>query len=394
MKILHIISSGGMYGAEAVILNLSRALNESSHTSVLGVFSNSSNPNLQLHEAAIKEGIESHLIPCSGQFDRGVTARIRKLAVRTGADVVHAHGYKADVYVYFALRGTKTPFVSTCHNWIKSGFLVSLYGITDRLVLRSYAGVIAVSEEVKARLLKAGVRLEKIHLIRNGIDLRPFRRATPSLHLAADDQGDVTTIGWIGRLSSEKGADVFLHAAARVLAEHPSTRFIMTGDGPDLAILTTLIDELNIGGSVSMIGRREDMPGVYASLDIMVSSSRQEGLPMAILEGMASGLPLVATAVGDVPIVVLNSRTGILVPSEDVELLAAAMVKLIQNPVLRECLGDAARKLIEDEFSAERMTADYLRVYEGVAASGKIGTESIPKPAVTLSEANGTKGRQ
>ncbi len=85
-----------MYGAEAVILNMSRTLNEGSHTSVLGVFSNSSNPNLQLHQVAAKEGIESHVIPCKGQIDPTVIARIRELATRTKADVVHAHG-KADI---------------------------------------------------------------------------------------------------------------------------------------------------------------------------------------------------------------------------------------------------------------------------------------------------------
>ncbi len=163
-----------MYGAEAVILNMSRTLNESSHSSVLGVFSNSANPNLQLHEAAAKEGIESHLIPCNGQIDRTVTASIRELAIRTGADIVHAHGYKADIYVYFALRTSAIPFISTCHNWIDSNLIVSLYGKADRMVLRNYAAVVAVSEEVKQKLLKAGVREDAIHLVRNGIDLRPY----------------------------------------------------------------------------------------------------------------------------------------------------------------------------------------------------------------------------
>ncbi len=138
-------------------------------------------------------------------------------------------------------------------------------------------------------------------------------------------------VGWIGRLSSEKGADIFLRAAARVLAECPGARFVVVGDGPDLATLNALIDDLNIRKSVLLVGRREDMPAVYASLDVMVSSSRQEGLPMAILEGMASGLPLVATAVGDVPTVVRDGRTGILVPSENVESLAEAMVELLRD---------------------------------------------------------------
>jgi glycosyltransferase involved in cell wall biosynthesis len=370
VKILHIISSGGMYGAEAVILNMSRTLNENSHSSLLGVFSNSANPNLQLHEAATREGIESHLIPCNGQIDRTVTASIRELVARYGADVVHAHGYKADIYAYFALRATRTPLISTCHTWYDNNPLVTLYGVADRLILRNYAAVVAVSAEVKQRLLKAGVSQDKIHLVRNGIDLRPFDNAVPSLRnaLHADN---TQIVGLIGRLAIEKGVDTFLNAAAQVLAQHPFTKFVVVGEGPDREKLESLIDELKIRDSVSMLGRRDDMPSVYASLDIMVSASRQEGLPMAILEGMASRLPLIATSVGEVPSVVLDGRTGVLLPPNNTTLLASAIVALLRDTVQRERLGTAARKLIEDEYSADRMTADYLRVYQEAASRRK-----------------------
>jgi glycosyltransferase involved in cell wall biosynthesis len=155
-----------------------------------------------------------------------------------------------------------------------------------------------------------------------------------------------------------------------ILVELPSTKFVVIGEGPDRDKLESLIDELKLRQSVSMLGRRDDMPSVYASLDIMVSASRQEGLPMAILEGMASSLPLVATRVGDVPTVVLDGQTGVLVPPENPTLLASAVVTLLRNPAQRKRLGAAARKLIEDEFSAERMTADYLRVYKEAASRG------------------------
>jgi glycosyltransferase involved in cell wall biosynthesis len=369
VKILHIISSGGMYGAEAVILNMSRTLNEGSHTSILGVFSNSSNPNLQLHEVAVKEGIQSHLIPCEGQIDPTVTASIRKLVALTNADVVHAHGYKADIYSYFALRGSRMPLVSTCHTWYDNNRVVTLYGKADRLVLRNYTAVVAVSDEVKQRLLKAGVRDDKIHLIRNGIDLRPFNNVSPSLPNAR--QGDHPPIvGLVGRLSIEKGVDIFMHAAAHVVAELPSTKFVVVGEGPDRDKLESLIDTLNLRQSVTMLGRRDDMPSVYASLDIMVSASRQEGLPMAILEGMASSLPIIATPAGDVPVMVRDGQTGVMVPPENPASLASAIVALLRDPTRRERLGTAARKLIEDEFSADRMTADYLRVYEEAVCRG------------------------
>ncbi len=370
MKILHIISSGGMYGAEAVILNLSRTLNESTHASTLGVFSNSANPNLQLHEAAARQGIASSLIPCNGQIDLTVLAGIRALVAQTQADVVHAHGYKADIYTYFALRGSKTPMVSTCHTWYDNDLIVSLYGKADRLVLRKYAAVVAVSDEVRQRLLKAGVREQKIHLVRNGIDLRPFDSARPALReeLAPNNN---PIVGLVGRLANEKGVDIFLHAAARVLVELPSTKFVVVGEGPDRDKLESLIDELKIRESVTMAGRRDDMPSVYASLDVMVSSSRQEGLPMAILEGMASRAPLIATAVGAVPTVVLDDRTGVLVPPEDPELLAIEIVALLRDDARRKRLGTAARQHVEDEYSAARMTADYLRLYEEAAATVK-----------------------
>jgi glycosyltransferase involved in cell wall biosynthesis len=241
--------------------------------------------------------------------------------------------------------------------------------MADRLVLRNYAAVVVVSGEVKQRLLKAGVRKDKIHLVRNGIDLRPFDNARPSLR-SRTHANRAPIVGLVGRLSIEKGVDIFLHAAARVLAELPSTKFVVVGEGPDRDKLESLIDDLKIRESVSMLGRRDDMPSVYASLDIMVSASRQEGLPIAVLEGMASRLPLVATAVGEVPTVVLDGRTGVLLPPEDPRLLASAIADLLRNPAERERLGARARKLIEDEFSAERMTGDYLRVYEE-AAQGK-----------------------
>jgi glycosyltransferase involved in cell wall biosynthesis len=377
MKILHIISSGGMYGAEAVILNMSRSLRESGHHSVLGVFANSNNPNVQLHERALAEGIKSHLIPCSGQVDLAVMAKIRELAKQTNADVVHSHGYKADIYVYFGLRKSDTPYVSTCHTWYDNNLLVTLYGVVDRLVLRRYAGVVAVSDEVKQRLLKSGVRKSKIYLINNGIDTRPFDSAAPTLR--EDGRGKKPTVGLVGRLSSEKGVDLFLHAAAVVSSAIPEAMFLVIGDGPDRAQLELLIDSLNLRGSAFLLGRRDDMPSVYASLDVMVSASRKEGLPIAILEGMASRRAVIATAVGEVPTIIQHGYTGILIPSEDSSAISEAIIKLLEDGASRDRMGAAARQSVEDRFSANRMTADYLHVYETVA----VGDRNSMRPTIT-----------
>src|SRR5215470_14032676 len=145
MRILHLISSGGMYGAEAVILNLCHTLNESSHSSAVGVFANSTNLNMEFYERASGEGIETRLIPCSGQIDRSAISGIRELALSTGADIVHAHGFKADIYAWLALRREPIPLISTCHTWYDHDPKVNLYGKLDRFVLRRYSAVISVS---------------------------------------------------------------------------------------------------------------------------------------------------------------------------------------------------------------------------------------------------------
>jgi glycosyltransferase involved in cell wall biosynthesis len=367
MKVLHIISSGGMYGAESVILNLLRITRDTPNSAALGIFYNEKNPNCQFYDAAAREGFSPQLIQCNSQFDRSTINAIRELAAREQADVIHAHGYKADIYCYLAFRGTQMPLVSTCHTWYDTDVIVTLYGKLDRFVLRSYSRVVAVSEEVKQRLLDAGVRADRIHIVRNGIDLRPFDRPRVSA-------GDITrnlVVGLVGRLAWEKGVDLYLAAAAEVVREFPTVRFVVIGEGPDRDKLNAQIDELGIRSHAELVGRREDMPAAYASLDVMVSASRQEGLPMAILEGMASRLPIVATFVGDVPKLIRNRQTGLLVAPNNVETLAAAILTMLRDSALRDRLGAAARKLVEDEYSADRMTADYLRVYqEALVARG------------------------
>jgi glycosyltransferase involved in cell wall biosynthesis len=363
MKILHIISSGGMYGAEAVILNLSRVLNRGEHRSIVGVFANSANENVQLHERSVVEGIESYLIPCKGQIDLAVPGRIRDLVSSTGADVIHAHGYKADIYVALAMRDLPFPIVSTCHTWYDNSLLLSLYGMVDRLALRRFTSVVAVSAEVRGQLLNAGVSREKVHLVSNGIDLRPFEGAQPSLIY------DGLLVGLVGRLSQEKGVDLFVQAASVVLREIPTAHFVVLGEGPDHAKLRALIHETGVEASFELLGRHDDMASVYASFDVMVSASRQEGLPMAMLEGMASERAIVATSVGEVPSLIQNERTGLLVAPNDAQALATAIVSLLRDEERRRLLGAAAKAHVKNKFSAERMAYDYLCIYSDALAS-------------------------
>jgi glycosyltransferase involved in cell wall biosynthesis len=366
MKVLHLISSGGMYGAEAVILSLSHTLAQMGEPCSLGVFQTSPETVPELHQIATQQGLDSHLVPCRGQLDRGMPARIRELVGRTGAELVHAHGYKADVYAWWALRSGGVPLVSTCHNWIDNDLALSLYGRLDRRVLRGYRRIAAVSPAVRQRLIDSGVPEGKVEIVGNGVDLQAFDGIPPALvsSLAADG-GPI--VGLIGRLSVEKGIDLLVRAAAIVLRSFPSAHFVVVGDGPERAQLQSLIDEQQISRQFTLIGRRNDMAAIYASLTILVSASRIEGLPIALLEGMASRLPIVATSVGAVPKIVRDGITGLLVPPEDPQALASGIMTLLADGEQRQRLGTGARQLVEDEYSARRMAIDYKMLYAAAA---------------------------
>ncbi len=367
------ISSGGMYGAEAVILQLAGTMTRwgPGDESTLGIFDNRANPNEEFRLVAVRAGLNVEPIVCRGQVDRTVPARIRAVAEATGADVVHAHGYKADLYCWAGLRGRGVPLVSTCHTWYDNGPALRVYGVLDRAVLRGFAGVVAVSAEVRERLLAAGVAAERISLIPNGIDPKPYAAAAPG----SGEGGGGPVVGLVGRLAPEKGVDVFVRAAALVRARLPEARFVVYGEGPGRGALEALVLELGIGEAVALSGRQENMPAAFASMDVMVSASRQEGLPMALLEGMASGRAIVATAVGEVPTVLAHERTGVLVGSEDVAAMAAAIEDLLRRPERRRVLGEAARQEVQERFSAEAMTGRYREVYATAIAGSamKVG---------------------
>ncbi len=363
MRVLHVISSGGMYGAEAVILQLMRAGAEGGDESAVAIFDNRSAPNEEFAEAAGRAGVRVERVVCEGQMDRRVPGRIWGLARGMGAEVVHAHGYKADLYTWAGLRGGGVALVSTCHTWYDNGLAVRVYGALDRGVLRDFDGVVAVSEEVRERLLRAGVRAERTALIANGLEVGPYAGMA-----AGVGRGETPVVGLGARLAREKGVDVFLRMAAGVRAERPEARFAVWGEGPERASLERLRGELGLENVVAMPGRREDMVEALEEMDVWVSASRQEGLPMALLEAMAAGRAVVATAVGEVPGVVEDGRTGYLVGSEDVEGMVRRVEELLGDEGRRRAMGEAARSEVRGRFGAEAMMRRYRAVYEGAMA--------------------------
>lgn len=373
MRVLQLISSAGHYGAESMLLALCQALETFSCQPLLGVISNARKPNSDTVKHARRLGLEVEVFDCKGRLDWNTARKIRNCLQNQNINLIHTHGYKADIYGSAAARGLHIPMVATCHSLpkiqLRNMGLAHSYGFLDRLFIRNFERVVAVSDDLAASLQKRGIRKERLAMIPNGAPIARYASALPTFGEEIG-KGKRTVVGMIGRLVCEKGPSVFLQAAQAVLRRFPDTIFVLVGDGPEREQLHKLARDLKIESNVIFAGERRDMPEIYASLDIVVLPSLSEGMPMAILEAMAAGKPVVASRVGAIPRVVLHDRTGLLVKPGDIFGLVEAIERLLTAPALRARLGEEGQKLVSRRFTAETMAESYLGIYREALGAG------------------------
>lgn len=381
MKILHLISSGGMYGAEAVILTLCRRLQELGHVSEIACFLNEHRPNTEFLQSATTQGFAVQPIHCRSRIDLKTVKELRRIIVDGGYDVVHSHNYKADIYLKLATMGLQIPIVATCHTWYDNNPSVWLYGVLDRFLLRSFDKVVSVSPGVSKRLRKAGVRANAIENITNGIAVEKYQNRFTVLRRELNLSPSKVLVGVVARLSREKGICHFLDAIAALGDDADQFEFAIIGEGPEAGSLKQQAERLGISKRLRFLGRREDMPEVFASIDILVQPSLDEGLPISVLEAMASGCTIVATSVGALPAVITSEETGLLISPGNAQEISAALLRTGADPTLRAQLGGSAQRRVQASFSAEEMTRKYLAVYQGTSSPVSVGRH-VPSTSV------------
>jgi glycosyltransferase involved in cell wall biosynthesis len=326
---------------------------------VVAVFEDRRNPHVELAATAKGLGLETRRIPCAGRWDSQAVKAIRAVLDECGIDVLHAHGYKADLYGYAAARGGRVALVSTCHNWPDKRLLMRAYAALDRFVLRRFAAVTTPSARVARIVTASGVAREKVKVIVNGVNCAPFVNAEPPFG------NESVLVGCVGRLVPAKGGHVLLQAARRVLLTHPRVQVVFVGSGPARTDLEKLAASLGISDRVMFAGERRDMPGVYGSLDVLVLPSFDEAMPMCLLEGLAAARPVVASEVGEIPDLIQHGVTGLLMEPGNVDDLAQALLRFLDYPGRAAEIGARGRRMVQDSFSSEGMAAQYESVYRG-----------------------------
>lgn len=302
-----------------------------------------------------------------GGTDPSLWWRLSTVFAQRGIDIVHTHNPPPLIYGAPASFFARAGCVHTKHG---ANAMPKKRRVLMRAAARfcdAYVAVSATTAEQAAR--DRDVAAKKLSTIENGIDLSRFAPSPEARAAARVELGlpaDAFVVGTVGRLVREKNQAALVRAMAPLLS--PSVRLVVVGDGPERAAVERAVAALGADRAafVSLLGARDDTPRIYGALDLFALSSDSEGLPLVIVEAMASALPVVSTAVGGIPAVVVEGETGALVPAGDVNALSARLRDLAGSPTVGVRWGTEGRRRALAHYSAERMVNDYFAVYERI----------------------------
>jgi glycosyltransferase involved in cell wall biosynthesis len=365
LRIAHLLSSFGMGGQERVALDLAVAQKALGHEVI--AISLAHEPEGPLAVDFRANGIVAETIPkTAAGFDAALPLKLAARFRKERIAIVHTHNPQPLIYGALAAKLAGARAVHTKHGANPGG---GRRFVLRRAAARLCDAFVAVSRETEeiART-NHEVAEEKLITIPNGIQLARFHpdpaaRAEVRRELSIPE--GAWLVGTVGRLWPEKDQALLLRAAARTLG--PDRQVALVGSGIEEARLRAQVAELGDRARyVHFLGLRRDVPRVLAALDVFALTSVTEGLPLVIPEAMATGLPVVATAVGGIPSVLDEGMTGLLVPKSDAEKLEAAFERLAGDRELARAMGARARDVALRRYEAKRMAASYVHVYRRV----------------------------
>lgn len=359
IRITHVLAPAPFGGLEEVVLGLSVGFLARGHAlGVLAVLEPSSTPHPFVERAAAL-GVPLDVLEVGARSYLREFRELRRRFAADRPDIVHTHGFRPDVIGALAARSVGAATVCTVHGFTGRGRKVRLYEALQTKAFRRMRAVVPVSQPLRERLLRGGVPDALLAVVPNGVTglLHPRERREARRGLGLDPRS--VTVGWIGRVSLEKGPDVFLRALAEL--EAPVGGCVI-GSGPLEGEMRELARELGIEDRVRWAGAVASAGDLLSAFDVFVMSSRTEGTPMVLLEAMQAGVPLVCTAVGGIPDV-LQGVEGALVPSERPDLLAAAVGRLLASDGLRSAQVASSSDVIGRRFSTELWIERYEAVY-------------------------------
>ena len=366
LRILHMGSPTGLYGAERWILALIKHLPPAQVESFVGVIKDSPELDAPLCTVAGELGFRTHVIESYGKLSRSAIRQLRRVLLEQEIDVLHTHGYKTDLVGLLAARGTPCKTLSTPHGWsVNAGFKLQVYEALDRFSFLFMDAVAPLSQDLCDGLQSLPGLKSKLHLIENAVDLSEIdaRSEMPEMLRHWREAGRIV-IGYIGQLISRKRIDTLIQAFHAL--EIPNKQLCLIGDGPQRAELESLAERLDERDNIAFLGFRGDRIDFLKGFDIFVLPSELEGIPRCLMEATGAGIAVIASDIPGCRDVVLPEQTGLLVPVGDSAALSRQMRRLTEDQELRGRLARDGAERTRRRYSADALAGAYTELYESM----------------------------
>lgn len=375
MKVLHIIDSGGLYGAEVMLLNLVHEQIKMGHEPTICSIGEKGINEKPFETEAVKRGFKvARFRMMPGPNILGAF-KILRYAKKERFDILHSHGYKGNILLGVIPRPLrKIPLITTVHGWTSIATRrfskMKLYEWLDARSLKHIDKVVLVNNEMLSNPKIRAANLQKLTVINNGIP------QIKDINLLKDlDKGIVNfckegfIIGAIGRLSHEKGFDFLIEAVAELSADIPEVKLLIIGEGGEKGALEKMVSDRGINDRVMMPGYKDTAHRYFPLFSIFVMPSLTEGLPITLLEAMQYGVRIVATEVGGIPEVLNYGEAGILVKPGDSAAIAESLRSVHKRQSTLKTLVEKAKDRVLNNYSSHKMAVEYNYIYKAAAVN-------------------------
>ena len=365
MTILHITAPAAVGGLERVVEGLAGGHAALGHQVHVVAVIQPSDPEPQMIRVLNQSGVRVHVLRISSRRYLAERAYVARICRQLRPHVVHTHGFRSDVVDGGVARRLGIATVTTVHGFTRNAGRGRLYEWLQRRSHARFDAVVAVSDAQTRDLQAAGVPASRLTVLRNAwagsAEWLPRDEARAALGVPA---GKIN-VGWVGRLSHEKGPDIFIEAIGRTKDNRLHASII--GGGREREALEAKVAALGIGNRVRFCGQLNDAARHFRGFDLFVMSSRTEGAPIVLFEAMAAEIPVVATAVGGVPEIAGRGEATLVAPDDPVA-LAAAIDDALANPERMRAQARLALETLRSAYSAENWLTAYASLYTRLQA--------------------------
>jgi L-malate glycosyltransferase len=374
-RVCFVLDSLNIGGTETQAVELARRLDPERYSLTL-VCLRARGPLKERLQGTRVQVLEFH--PNGGMNSPGGIYQLFRLAAflrRERFEILHAHDLWANLLGVTAAKMARVPVVVSSQRDLSHLEFYSTRGKKWlRMLQKNSDAVVANANSIRDGLLQEeGFSATKIRVFHNGIDMERFAVPRGNGSVFGQSLGAGKVVVLVGNMHTDvKGHPTLINAASKVVQESPDTRFVFVGDGALRAVLEEKVRERGLERSIVFLGRRNDVPEILAASDIGVLPSKAEGLPNAVLEYLAAGLPTVASNVGGNAEVLTDGTTGFLVPPDNADALADALLRLLRDPALAEQIAVNGREFVRRNFSFERLIEQTDRMYSELLLARRV----------------------